>query len=651
MEQFKFLTQPIKLGSLQLAHRMTLGPMWTRLSSIHGEVTQELIDHYVAIARGGAAMVMIESTTPDGRYGWHEPTLQLDDSLFMPSFSRLIRSIQLTGVPVLVQITHVGAFSRNPVSPSGIPSVMLGGKGMVSPRAMTLAEVEETRDRFIATAVRLKQIGCQGVEVHGATAYLLHQFVSPLNNQRTDKYGGSVENRNRLPLEIVKGIRRECGPDFVIGYTVVADEFLPGGVTYESSIPFAKALEREGVDFIDVSLGTYASMATSERVPGRTKYCPLRGEWEHSRVFKKEVKVPVFGRAQGDYDPASWEKHLAAGDVDIIQIARALLCDPELPKKVVEGRLSDIRGCTICAYCYDNGPLGHDQIVCAINSEAGRRRDAAVIRAPERKRVLVVGGGPGGLEAARVAAERGHEVTLMDKEKELGGKLRFLALCANSDAYKAFYEWQVRQCQKAGVKFELGKEATPAVIAGASPDAVVIAAGASGRIMPDIPGISKPFVITPEDMLTGKKPLGKKVVVLGGNNIGVDVAYTIAQKHLAEDVTIIEPQAVPYIGYDMGTMSVAILTMTLLPQLRVQALTGTRIEEVTNDGLSIIDIEGKKRKIKADSIVLALGYVAEHSLYEALSGKVKKIYTVGDYLKARKLWCAVHEGAYAARQI
>ena len=550
MERFPLLTQPMQIGSLRLRHRMIMGPMWTRFASLNGEVTQQMIDYYAARARGGAAMIVIESTTVDRRYGWSEPTLRLDGPEVQPRYHKLVETIHYNGAPVLGQIIHVGAFSDNPISPSGVPSIKLGGVGIFKPRVMSLEEIEETRDKFIAAALRVKEVGCDGVLVHGNTAYLLHQFVSPYTNKRTDKYGGSPENRMRLPLEIIRGIRAKCGSDFVLGYEIVADEFLPGGITYEDSVPFAKALERESVDFLDVAVGTYETFASTDRSPGHTKYTRF-GEWQHTEVFKKALKIPVVHRAHGDYDPASWERHLQAGHADFIQLAKPTLCDPGLFNKIFEGRTEDVRFCTCCNHCQDVGIIGHEQVECALNPEMGREREYAISPAPKAKKVLIVGGGPGGLEAARVAAQRGHDVTLMEKDGELGGKMRDLSLCVDNEPYGTFRDWQVRECTKAGVKFALNKEATAEAIQASGADVVILATGAANRITPDIPGISMPHVFGPEEVLAGKASVGKKVAVIGGNRIGVDLAYTIMKRKLAETVTIIEQQAVNSVGYDM----------------------------------------------------------------------------------------------------
>lgn len=650
MGQFTNLSKPIKIGNLMLKHRLIQGPMWTRFSTVAGEVTQQIIDYYAARAKGGASMIVIEATAVDGRYVWYEPTLRLDHTVYQPGFARLTEAIHLHGVPAIVELVNLGTFSINPISPSGIPSVMIGGVSIIQPRAMSIEEIEEQRDKFITAAVRAKEIGMDGVLVHGSTAYLLHQFVSPYTNRRTDKYGGSLENRIRLSLEIVRGIREKCGSDFLLGYALIADEFLPGGLTFEDTVPLAKILENEGVDYIDQCVGTYETFASTDKSPGHSKYTRTGG-WQYTRIFKNEVKIPISCRTQGDYDPASWEKHVADGDADLVQIAKPTLCDPDIYNKIFANNLEDIRACTNCTYCAHVGIIGHQQVECALSPETGHEVDYAIRPTHKPKNVLIVGGGPGGLEAARVAAGRGHSVTLFEKETELGGNLKYISLCQDNEPYEQFRAWLVKKCNESGVRFELGAEATPEKILEMQSDAVIVATGAGKRNIPNIPGISNNNVVMPEDILTGRATVGKKVVVIGGNRIGMDIAYTLRKRSLADSVVIIEPQAVPIIGYDMETQNMAMMTMCLLPKLRVEAFTETNIEAITNGGVLVAEPKGKKREIQADTIVLSLGYSSDKTLYEALAGKVKELYAIGDVVKPRAVRDAVHEAAFVARQI
>ena len=649
-ERFRLLSQPMQVGSMQLKHRMVMGPMWSRMSTVNGEVTQQMIDYYAARSRGGAALVIIEATMVDSRYGWPQPTLCIDNAKYLPGLSRLVEAIHRNGAAVFIELVNIGAHSADPISPSGVSVMLHGATGVVQPRVMSLKEIEETRDKFVAAGVRAKEVEFDGVLIHGATAYLLHQFRSPFFNKRPDQYGGSLENRNRLPLEIVQGLRQKCGREFIIGYDFVADDFMPGGVTMEQSLSFARGLEQSGVDYIDLMVGTYETMAVDERSAGTLKYGP-KGMWEYTAQFKKAVKVPVFHRAMMDYDPDSWEKHLQKGDGDVIQLAKASLSDPEVFNKVLEGRLKDIRPCTCCVHCTDRGVIRQFQVSCVTNPELSREREYKIQPAPKIKKVLVVGGGPGGLEAARVAALQGHQVTLLEKEEELGGTLGIMSLCIGNEIHRDFRDWLVRQCGEAGVHFELNKEATVSLIEEVRPDVAILATGAPIPVIPEVPGISKAHVAGVKDVLTGKVKLGERVVVLGGNRIGADAAYTIAKRGWAKKITIIEPKDVPSIAYDMETMNRARLVITLLPKHGIQALTKTQIEEIAEGHVIVRLPEGKKQKIEAETVVLAMGFTPANSLYEGLKGKVPKVYRIGDCVKARAVVDAVHEGACIARAI
>jgi len=648
--QRRLVSTPIQVGPLRLKHRMIMGPMQVRMSSVNGEVTQQMIDYYGARARGGAAAVIIEATMVDSRYGWPVPTICIDSPIYQPGLSRLVEAIHRNGAAAFIELVNVGAHSTAPISPSGVSVMRHGATGFITPRTMTLEDIEDARDRFISAALRAKEVEFDGVLLHGATAYLLHQFRSPHFNRRTDGYGGSRENRNRLPLEIVRGIRERCGPDLVIGYDFVADDFMPGGVAMDDSLALAQSLEQAGVDYLDAMVGTYETMAVDERAAGTLKYGP-KGIWEYTAQIKKAVGVPVFHRTMMDYDPASWERHLQEGHADVVQIAKPSLADPEVFNKILEGRLEDIRPCTCCVHCTDRGVIRQFQASCAINPEMGRESEYALRRAFKSRKVLVVGGGPGGLEAARVAALQGHQVTLIEREPELGGAIAVMSTCIGNEINRDFRDWLVRECGKAGVKFELGKEATARVVEDAEADVVILATGAPGPVVPNVPGILKEHVVGVKDVLTGKARLRETVVVLGGSRIGADAAYTIAKKGWARKITIVEPKDCASIAYDMEIMNKVRLVMTLMPKFGIQAYTKAQIEAIEDDGVVVVLREGKRQKIEARSVVLAMGFAPDQALYDSLAGKVPRIYRIGDCLKPRAIVDAVHEGACVARSL
>ncbi len=646
---FKMLLTPIQVGGLRLVNRMVRSPMWSRTSSVDGEVTQQLLDLYENAAKGGPSMIIVEAVAIAERYSWPESQLRIDDAKFMPGLRRLVEIIHLNGVACEFQLHCAGAFGRDAISPSGVACYGLGRAWFVQPRAISISEVEEIRDRFIAGAVRAKELECDGVVLHGSTSYLLQQWFSPHTNKRTDRYGGSLENRMQLPLEIIRGIREKCGPSFVIGYSMVIDEFLPDGITLEESTAFAKALEKEGVDHIDLMAGHYET-GTLEKGMGRSPRQP-KGLFDKAEIFKKSVEMKIFARCMGEHNPIKWEEALAKGQCDVIQAGRPLLCDPELPKKVREDRFDDIRLCLRCGQCYETGTIKAYQHHCSLNADLCKERDFAIKRVTAApRRVLVIGGGPAGLEAARVAALRGHSVTLMEKATELGGYARIAALPIGKEEIKtSFIDWLERQCKKAGVETELRREVTMEVVKRLQPDVVIVATGAKPFI-PPIPGIDKPHVIIAEDVLTGKAVhIGKKVVVAGGGEVGVETADFIIEKQLAEKVTIIE--MLPLLASDMPAIPRTYMLQVVLPKWGITSFTSLKILEITDGGVIALQKDWKSRTFEADTVVNAMGYVPNNVLGEALRPEVPEVYMIGDCVRPRNILHAVHEAAYVARGI
>ncbi len=641
------LLEPIQVGSSLLKNRMVRSPMLMGIGGVDGEVTDRLIDHYADAAKGGLAMVIMEFMAVDWRYAAPLGQLRIDDARFLRPLYRLVEAIHRNNVACEFQLHCHGSFGKDPISPSGIPCYQLGRVSFVQPRAISISEVEEIRERFIAAAVRAKEIECDGIVIHGATSYLLQQWVSPHTNKRTDRYGGSFENRIQLPLEIVRGIRKKCGPSFLIGYSLVMDELLPDGISIEESTAFAKALEQEGIDHIDLNFGTYETSSLGKGI-GRTLRQP-KGTFDKTEVFKKLLNVKIFARCNGEHDPLAWEEALQKGQCDVIQIGRPLLCDPELPNKVKERRFDDIRRCIRCTHCYDVSIKPH-QVICSLNAELGKERDRAAYRAAAvRKRILVVGGGPAGLEAARVAANRGNEVTLMEKGPELGGNARIASLQVGKEEIKtSFIDWLERQCRKAGVTIELGREVSAQLVRELAPDVVVIATGAKPMI-PAIPGIDRPHVVSAEDVITGKARIGRRVVVAGGGLVGAETADLIAEKNLAESVTIVEmlPEIVP----DLPTVARSYMLNALLPRWGIKTFTNVQIQEIKEGSVVALSKEWKRYEFEADTVVNALGYVPDTSLGDALEAEIRHLYRIGDCVRPRNILHAVHDAVYVAQQI
>lgn len=648
--QFKRLREPLRIGSMVAKNRLWFAPAWTRFSTATGEVTNELIDHYVARARGGIGLITQEATAVDGRHVWHEPQIGIWDNKFIAGLYKLVEAVHRYNCPIVCQIHHAGMFGTNPVAPSDVPCFDFGCQSYIQPRALSLEECEEIRDMFIAAAIRAKKAGYDGVEIHGSTAYLLEQFFSPHNNRRTDKYGGDRERRMNMSREIVRGCRAALGPDYPIFYTLADCDYIPDGIKREDSVAFAKALECEGISCIDLQLdGTYETFHKLE-APGTVRR-QRKGQIDLTGKYKKELKVPVVVRGAGLYDPAAYEEALEKGELDAVRMARQFFADPDFTNKVLDGDIDEVRPCIQCVECFEHGVNREWQCACTVNYAMGRG-DRPIKRAMDSKNVIVVGAGPGGLEAAMVAAKRGHKVTLMEKGTEVGGLINVATKVVAKDVIKKWVDWAERQCRQAGVKIEFKKEATPDMILKAKPDAVVIATGAAPT-MPPIPGIDGPNVVTAEDVLMEKTTVGKKVVVCGGGMVGMETAdFILERAGDSKDVTLVEQLPSSELAHGMPAMDRACFLLEVIPKLKLKIHADTLVEEITEKGVSTIDTGWNRRFLEADTVVIAFGYTAqENDLYASLKGKVPDLYIIGDAVKADSMFKAIHDGAYFAREI
>jgi len=649
MARLERLFRPIKLNKLELKNRIVMPALNTKFGSEWGAVTERMIDYYVERARGGVALITIENTCidwPVGKAGTNP--IRADDWKFVQGLHDLAEAVHPYGTRIATQLQHPGrqgssmtsAEGQQLVAPSPIPCLPTGAE---MPHELTVAEIEALVGKFVTGAAITKTAGFDAVEIQGAHGYLITEFMSPYTNQRTDEYGGDFEGRLKFPLSIVEGIRGNVGPDFPIIFRLSGDEFIEGGLTLEDTKRIALRLEAAGVDALSVSAGIYESPPWYSRI-FPTMGMPVGCNVPLAQEIKKVIKIPVIVAGKLG-NPLLAEKVLRAGQADLIAMGRALLVDPELPRKAQEGRLDDIRPCLYCnEYCSGNISRMW-RISCQVNPSLGQEKEYRIRPAEKAKRVLVVGGGPGGMEAARVAALRGHRVTLCEKGESLGGQM----IPASAPQFKRPIREQVdylkNQVQKLGVKLQLGKEVTPALVKRLRPDVVVLATG-STPIIPNMPGVRRKKVATAIEVLLGEKRTGKRVVIIGGGEVGCDVAWFLAEK--GKRVTIVE--MLPGLAMGMNMFSQLYL-LDRLAQLGVETLIGATAKEITEDGVVAVDMNGETRLLEADTVVLATGFRPDNKLEKELRGTAPEIYAIGDCARAGKIGGAIHSAARVAHEI
>jgi NADPH-dependent 2,4-dienoyl-CoA reductase/sulfur reductase-like enzyme len=504
-------------------------------------------------------------------------------------------------------------------------------------REMTFEEIEATIESFAEAARRAKTAGFDGVELHGTHGYLMAQFLSPYTNRRTDKYG---RDRGLFALETLDRVRSRVGNDYPVGYRISAEEFVEGGVTLKEAKAFAKRLEDRGIDYIHVSAGI-AETGQHIIIP---MYLPKGHLLPFAEGIKSAVTVPVMA-VGAIHDPDLAEETLQKNRADLIVMGRALIADPELPRKIQSGQLEDIRTCLRCNEGCSSRIRENKTQRCAINAEVGRERQMRIHPVSKSKHVCVIGGGPAGMEAARVLALRRHRVTLIEKEKELGGLLRYAAVPDFKAELRSFLEYLKTQVVKLGVEILVNHRATPEFIKEIKPDSLVLATGSTVRV-PDIPGAGKPFVSTFGELLSGEFQTGKKVVVAGGAAMGCEIAAHLASA--GKRVTLVE--MVGELATDLE-MRARLTLLQLLKERGVKILTNWKLEKIDNGYVLLIGRDWKKQEVATDSVILALGLTSNEELVKPMRESFSDIYVIGDCVAPRKIYQAIHEGAFAGRAI
>jgi 2,4-dienoyl-CoA reductase-like NADH-dependent reductase (Old Yellow Enzyme family)/thioredoxin reductase len=653
-EDLKPLFKPITVGGVEIRNRIVMAPMGTFLCAEDGSVAQRQIDYYAERAKGGTGLIISEASSvdpPESSPG-SGATLALDHDAYIPGLKQLADAIHSYGAKMLIQVMHtgplrpIGVSSIQPVAASAVPSRLLP---KTPPRELATREVEELIEKFAQAARRVEQAGFDGVEVGAGQGYLISTFLSPLTNKRTDRFGGDTpESRATFLLEIIRRIREKVEKDsFIIGCKLSVEQGVPGGITIEDTKKIAPLLVEAGVNMFNAwgwwhEAPGHSTIAAAPR--GIFIYC--------AEALKEVVSVPV-GAVGRINDPRLAARIIAEKRADLVIMGRALLADPHFAKKASQGDLDEIRLCITCNNCLDEefsalltGAELHNPHppICSVNAEIGMEGEQKMQPGKASKKVLVIGGGPAGMEAARVASLRGHKVTLWEAKNKLGGALIPAAVPPHKEDINNILNYLTYQMKKLKVKVELNKESTPEAILKEEADEVIIATGASHIIL-KIPGVKRKNVVTAIEVLTGRKEVGEKVVIIGGGMVGCETAEFLASK--GKKVTIVE--LLPRIARDVGITNRRAMRERI-QEAGINVLVSAKTTEISETGITV-EAGGETQRIEADTVVISVGLKPNNSLVESLAGKVPGLHIIGECREAGKILGAIHDAWQVACEI
>lgn len=632
MKKFPHLFEPIQIGKTTVKNRIFMPPLSTNLAD-KGYVTDALVEHYSNRARGGVGLIVTEVTTVEPTYTYLPGDMSIYDDSYIPGWKKLVDAVHKYDTKILSQLFHP-AYMAFPVP--GTPQLIAPSNvgpyyAKSAPRAVTVEELHVLVRQFGEAALRFKKAGGDGVEIQCAHAHgLLGGFLTPLYNKRTDEYGGDINGRLRLTLEVIREVRKQCGDDFIIDVRISGDEYSEGGLTLNDMIYVSKQLEKEGVDFLHVSGGNTIKRGSSMPAPG-TSPAPHA---HASEEIRKNVHIPVATVARIN-EPWVAEELIADGKADICMIGRANLCDSEFANKAREGRTDDIRPCIGCGRCL-TGIMFGKPIACTVNPSVETND---IDEADVKKKVLVIGGGPAGMEAAYVAKKRGHEVVLCEKENELGGLLRLAAVPISKQELCKVIKFMARRLNNEGIDVRTGCEVTPQMLEDEFKDYEIIC---STGAKPKEIEVFKQFkqTMTADDILSGRKFPGRKIVILGGGSVGCETADYLAPLvndlfPANRDVTVIEMTGSLMTGD--GGAAKSRLTQRLMSK-GVKLLLNAQVKKVDESTITY-EQDGEEHTIKdADTLVFAVGYTPTKVEYE-------NAHYIGDCDKVGNLKDAI-SGAY-----
>lgn len=641
---FKKLFQPEKINQCVIPNRLVVPAMVTDLCNSDGTATDRYIAYHEEKAKGGWGLIITENyAVNENAMGCkYIGGLWRDEQI--PSHKKLTDTVHKYDSKIFAQIYHAGRQTSSqlnggvqPVAPSAIPCPAL----QEMPRELNIEEIQQIVNEFGDCARRVKQAGFDGVEIHAGHGYLIAEFLSPYANKRTDKYGGSLDGRIRFLQEIYQTVRREVGDDYPVTIRLSADEGFVGGRDISESRVLAQIFDDWGVDALHVTMGVYGEHNKSCTVP--PMYVGHAWAVSFSEELKKTIKMPVI-TVNRINDPRMADNVLALGKADFIAMGRGSLADPHLPNKAKAGDLASIRYCIGCMQgCLASLPLGVP-FTCLVNPSLAREGSLDYSKVAQPKRVFIAGAGPAGLEAARVAAMRGHKVTLFEKTGHLGGQFRSAAFPPGKGELATYTAWLARELEKLNVEIRFNTPLTKAIVAQSQPDSVIVATGGEPSV-PPIKGIKQSHVVLAEDVLLGNVTTGKRVVIAGGGEVGGETAAHLAMQQ--KEVAVVEIR--DRLLQELDGVSKLHL-MALLNEYGVKQFVNTKLCEI-EEGQVVLENADGQFSLAADTVVVALGYRPVNTLAEELRDVVDAPIVIGGAVKTSNALIAAREGFDAGMAI